>query len=685
MKKLFSLLVSFHLILTPVAFAAEPTSQNASAVTAATATADVGTNASYDKQSQSNGGYDFYAKQVLAISTSIIGANIISQCFSGLKVPSIATFMAGSLVHIGSELAGAKAQNENHNRNMEELKLVKENMKREGGQIQREILLRKKLEEEQTRDFIQSRIKWMMAVTAIYTASMGLAIYEEMSGHSGGLAAGTTSCTTVAAELASPCGTGYAACYAKEMAACTAASPAGAISTLPNFANPALVQVAEAQCAAQGPYLPGCTAYLTTYLAVAYGACTPFSPSSGMMGTIMAKGVVAAYSMGVGQTGQSKMSSYTVMLSGLLMLLVPSLQSIVMAAYNLPIPRAVTFGASAAVAGLITTGLMQRKKIAEENIAKLEEVLADFRVKTDDNEGIDLGPSTNGTEVIPGSGELALSNGTNNTTLKKYDIKSLNGATALKTCMANQNESFEFSGSACANPIQIKKPTFDVKNGVKSLNSLGTLANDLANAVSSGDNEKANILAGQIGSQAASVKEINKSLQDALNKKLKAENKPEVDFDKEIKNNMNTQESSFNKAASSKGMSQTSLSSTGGGSLVTGSATTAAVDANALNAANGIIKNGVTGGGAFSAGEFDLSKLNGTGVSTETVEDPNAGNAQVASLEDNLASSKPNQSDISPESDISIFKQVSDRYFLNYNKIFKRKEITPVAVPEATK
>jgi hypothetical protein len=84
MKKLFAILMSLHLILMPAAMG-----QSQPGV-------EVGTNNSYDNQSQiKKGGYDFYAKTILAIGTSIVGANIISQCSFGLKVPSIATFMAG--------------------------------------------------------------------------------------------------------------------------------------------------------------------------------------------------------------------------------------------------------------------------------------------------------------------------------------------------------------------------------------------------------------------------------------------------------------------------------------------------------------------------------------------------------------------------------------------------------------
>lgn len=649
-------------MLSPLAIAQNNQQQNVNeSIKAATQTASTGTNASYDAQSQiKSGGYDFFSKQALAIATSIVGANIIAQCFTGLKVPSIATYIAGSLTHIVSELAGAKAQNDNHNKRLEELKALREAMIREakeGGQIQREALVRAKLEEEQTRDFFESRIKWMLAVSAIYYAAMGLALMEESSGHALGLALATAECQ---AFLPLPMGGPPA------VAACIALSPAGAASTLPNFANPGAVGVALGVCGAEAVYAPMCSSYLLEYLAVGYGSCLPFSPASGLKGMLMAKAVVAAYSFGMVKTGDSNVTTYTVMLSNLLLLLVPSLQTIVMAAYNFPIPRSITFGASGVLATTILAGLMERKKVAEENIVNLEKVLKDFREKTDDPNGIGLGPSV--AAAAPNEANVL------KPIDKKYDISKLApvNPAGIKTCLSDQGEKFIYSSQGCSKPVKVAKPVFNIKDGVKLLNDVGSMANDLANATSSGEMEKANLLAEQIGSQAASIKEVTKALQDRLNKQLKASGKKEIDFDKEIKNKLDSMDSNFNQIAASKGYGPTSATSE--------SQTSSALVTNVKeDVSEKVNSNTVAAISQLKPQEVDFG-ASSSNLGTEEVKEEAP--KKVASLDESLEQYEPNQSDISKNSDVSIFKQVSNRYFLNYDKIFQRKQIAPPLATE---
>jgi hypothetical protein len=83
------------------------------------------------------------------------------------------------------------------------------------------------------------------------------------------------------------------------------------------------------------------------------------------------------------------------------------------------------------------------------------------------------------------------------------------------------------------------------------------------------------------------------------------------------------------------------------------------------------------GTSAEVAEEIDLSNIGGDeAVGDEAMIDPNA-NGNVASLDESLNDFESTESDISKDPEVSIFKQVSNRYFLNYTKIFQRKEINP--------
>ena len=67
MKKIFAILFSFQLILSPVVYAQD---QNAGLK-----------DAYLETGTGSQGGYDFYVNQVLVLGTSAIGSSIISRTF----------------------------------------------------------------------------------------------------------------------------------------------------------------------------------------------------------------------------------------------------------------------------------------------------------------------------------------------------------------------------------------------------------------------------------------------------------------------------------------------------------------------------------------------------------------------------------------------------------------------------
>lgn len=656
MKKIFAFILSLQLVILPVGLAAENETP---------AAPDVGTNAAYDSKSQAkSGGYDFYAKQILAISTSILGANIISQCSLGLKIPSVATFMSGSLVHIASEMAGAKAQNDNHNKRMEDLKIIKEKLARAGGQVQKESLEQRLKEEIDTRDFVKKRLMWTAATAVIYGVAAGLAISEEISGNAAGFAVGAPVCTSLAAA----CGLGAPGC----LATCMGTLPTGAIAANASFALPPAVSGTPA-CTAVTPYSPACFAFLGAYLSTAYANCIPWTPASGLLGKLMVTAVIGAYSQGVAGSASST-AKYVVLLTSLLGSIVPSLQQVVMAAYNYPIPRSITFGASSALTAVVTVGLNQRKNLAEDNIKKLQEVLKQFKLQTDDPNGVDLGSAAGVANNANQDGsELKGLDGSMGT--KAYAIKRLPIGTSVaksKNCMSATAKSFEYSSKSCSSPMKLSRPNFDFKHGVKSLNDLGIMANDMANAVSSGDSEKADLLAGQLANQAARVDAINKSLQKKLNEKRKAEKSKELDFDQAISNKIASLGSAYNSAAAAKGISPSNFGNAGGVADVS-SGKDSQDDKNSENNLGG------PGDAIFannpamvlpSSSNGDLSGID-DGVNQDMNSDGSS--SKVASLSESLNNYESSAEDIAKDPEVSIFKQLSNRYILNYSKILNRK------------
>lgn len=725
MKKLFASLISLQLIIVPVSLASQTvpadTQSSSTATTSTTAKTpdeqtskqygqaapDAGTNAKYDSESQSSGGYDFYAKQILAISTSVIGANIIEQCSWGMKVPSIVTFMAGSLVYILSEFAGAKAQNENHNKRIEDIKLVESQLKSQGGEVQKEMIMQRYQEEVATKEYLESRNKWMMAVTAIYWTAMGLAIAEESSGIAAATAMGTTTCASVADKLSKPCGKFYAACYAMHFPACLGAMPTGWATTPANFANPAAYTISQATCASTIPYIKGCLDYTNTYHKIAYANC---QPKAGIKAMLMSKAVTMAYSTGLTRNSGSPMAKYIVMLSGLLQFMVPSLQALIPASYNYPIPRSVTFAVSAALATAITAGLNQRIAIAKENIKKLDKMVAQYKSETDDDTVIEHDKPKEQNEdpskqdAMNGEYKMKLASsfsGSNAAVKKLPETRVVSKKPAsTKTCLSQNEEKVEYSEKACSNSIQVTGARFEESQN-KVLESASKLSTDLAQALADGDSKKADLLASDLSSMAASIKAATQQLQDERNEKLKEQGLEPADFGKavgeqiavltkelaEASNKNNIQISSAEEAEIKAGAFF--VANVPGGSSLPEKNKESSGDIK-LKAKPAIVVSSKTSAAETEQKgnqEYDLSQFEPP-FSPSKDEDLRTTNNPYGLSDEDLRAAKANgyfemnermkfhkskEEGISGLSDSSIFKQVSNRYFMNYSKFFNRK------------
>jgi hypothetical protein len=633
MKKILAIILSFQFMVIPVSFGQQDAYQTTG--------------------NGSKGGFDFYSNQILVLATSSIGSSIISQCLAGLKIPSIATFMSGSIVHMASEVLGAKAQNEDHKNKLSDLKILEDKLAKGGGELQKEALLAQKKQEEQTRDFLKQRKIWMTAISVIYAAAAGLAIAEEAWGHAAGVTAGTAACTPISSALGAACLVGAAACVAAEQVACLALMSSGTIAAEAAFASPTAPATGNASCLTNGPFSPACVAYLNAYNLAAYGGC--INTSSPAKAISWSKILSFAYGFGMGKIDGGEISQYGSMLMALLPMVIPSLSSMVGAAYNFPIPRSITFGASAVLATSVTTGLFIREGIAEKNIATLDKVISKFKLDTDDPNGLSNDPA--GISGNTGSNAMDPKN-------QKYDVKMLPTAqTPGRNCISDQGNSFDVSEKACGNIMKVARPNFDFKLGVGTLSNVGNLAANMADSVAQGDFAKANGIAAEIGSMAARVKDVNDKLQANYNSQQKAQKQPETDFQKAIGAQVGSMQSALNNAAASSGMNLANTPSTLPQTQPIG------VDKNsAVSGVNSINKSAVNMPPADMKVDFSEGQ---TSVENLPV-------AKTASLTDGLHEYEANEQDISKQSDVSIFKQVSNRYLLNYTRIFeKKKSIEP--------
>jgi hypothetical protein len=358
-----------------------------------------------------------------------------------------------------------------------------------------------------------------------------------------------------------------------------------------------------------------------------------------------AKIVAIAYSFVGAMTGEGGMIS---MLAPLAMM-IKSVSNFVPRLYARPQARAITFGVSTALSGLIMKGLMDQAKVTKDNINKLEKVLANWKESTQTT--TTLAQDTDLDKAGAGSITGASSENSALRMLAEGDVP--------KHCWSNSPEGMSFSEASCKNAVRLNRPQFDANLNIPTLSTAANLATDMANGFATGNIGAAEASAAQLGSMAGRIVQTKDNLQKQLNDKLIAEGKNPIDFEKEIQSQLNQQ------------MQQ--LGAAGGGASLAALPT----DPNAGKLVDEA-KEKPTDIQTASAGATISTPPGASGVFSEGLtDDPSL--AQIPVALDEKAEFDYEEKDISEKQDVSIFQQVSNRYLFSYPKIFdmRRPEDAP--------
>jgi hypothetical protein len=200
---------------------------------------------------------------------------------------------------------------------------------------------------------------------------------------------------------------------------------------------------------------------------------------------------------------------------------------------------------------------------------------------------------------------------------------------------------------------------------IPNLSNVANLSADMAQAMADGDHAKAAAISGKIGSMAASVKKTSEDLKAKYNAYLKLKGKPTIDFNKRINQQVAAIQGAVSKAAASQGMN---LGSSGKSSL----------SESEVSKDTGVPVVNTASVGGVAQPVFD--PLAGMGA-TEDLGLETAATKADPTLDDFESSVQ----DVARKDDVSIFKQLSNRYILNYTKIFDRKKEEIPVVPDAPK
>ncbi len=399
---------------------------------------------------------------------------------------------------------------------------------------------------------------------------------------------------------------------------------------------------------------PAANMPITAAIALAYSGISAYA-SSGVMGVASTMAVAAAdfvFKLGIGAT----------------------VADMTMTALNTALGRVAVFAAATALVMVVDGELAKEESETKKRIADLEKVKDQFYEQTG-----------SGTKLAEGSSNSDMGADLQNGKDKdksKYELKTLaDGKNQKRKCFSTAKNATQYGEESCASPLKLTRPNMDPKFSVPTLVAAANTSTDLGQAIANGDMAAADVEAGKLAAMAGRIDAVRDNMMKKLNSDLKAQGQKPIS----IEDTLSTQLSAFNKALNEKkpGSGNYTMDDLGfGKGSNAGKAEVSAPDlASTKDGTQGInpISAAPAGSEVPGAVAADLSQfenvtedaLSEDALGEYPFESQNVARLGSGSDDDKSASGE----EISKERDVSIFKQVSNRYLLNYTKIFQRKEI----------
>ncbi len=389
-----------------------------------------------------------------------------------------------------------------------------------------------------------------------------------------------------------------------------------------------------------------------------FGGCSP----DGVSHIPIQKGIAMAYTAANGYATGGLMGAginvfmpYLLELMGLVSIGTAVTDSAV-SMLNSSTTRIAFFAAASLLVGVILNELSNQADRSRQIIRDLEKVKGSFEAP--DN-GIQEGTSTSGAADLANSGN----GGPQNT----YAIPPLPPGTELpKHCFSTAGNVAEYSQNACASPVKITRPVFHGNFDMPTLTSATNSAADMGQAIANGDTGRAKVEAKNLSALSGRLDAMKKEMINKVDGILKGQGKKPIDIDGELKRQIAAINTEMNKK------------NPGSGNL-------AFEDLNApmptLNDKSLVasVATAIPSGSEKPAAEA-LKISEGDLVSDKNANGANELSGNNSNLSD--LSQKPRSgNEINSDPDVSLFKQVSMRYFLNYDKLFNRKKVDPPLLP----
>ena len=298
------------------------------------------------------------------------------------------------------------------------------------------------------------------------------------------------------------------------------------------------------------------------------------------------------------------------------------------------VSRAVTFGVFAGYATYVRTGYKKNKERAEKNIKTLDDLIREW-----------TNASQSGTTLDPG--DMGPSNNTPPIQAGTITPLPVNQLAQSNNCMSAGANGMEFGASSCKNPIKFDRSK--IKFDSPFLQSMSNLSMDMADAMAKGDSASAQIAVNQLNSNASRIKKEVAGLLKKADEKLKKAGKPGLNLAGSIPSQIASLESDMKKMAMDS-------------KLPTSDAPAVAQESKSEKSNEPVAVAPIV--------EVPLAKPD-SGLLVGDSAEASAGGPAPESLDNFVV----NESDVQKNPEVSIFKQLSNRYFLNLPKILERKKV----------
>ena len=333
--------------------------------------------------------------------------------------------------------------------------------------------------------------------------------------------------------------------------------------------------------------------------------------------------------------------------------------------------------------GIVTALVMSAKgevdkeiKTLKQDIADLKRVIAQFRLETDGDGRNDEDTTGGATAGVAGGVTSGASGGTSSGNLAGTTggagvtpLPAGQTATSPTRCINSSNQ----ISTNCTNPLRLGTPNLSILGGQPELQQVASQGVEMANEAARGNIGKADIAAASLNSQASKISDIAKNELAKANRRLASQGKKLAGTEKEMKDILNSMQSAMNKENAKSGTNLAALGLGGFNDL-----DPAKADKSGLNITGAstdvIVKLPETKGDAAAVLPTD-SSMDAASATAAAAAKKKAEESAKDALGKNLGDYESNDNDISANKETSLWKQVSNRYLLKYERFFERKKV----------